>query len=98
MDECLSRCVIDFSGRNEFIWRVKLSLKKLGEMESELFEEFFKAFAKSADVNLHIENLYGINNHHIIECCFKAFARSIRMAISIDKRIQHVIPSSKGVL
>tara|TARA_Y100000590_G_scaffold150157_1_gene172427 strand:+ start:3320 stop:3907 length:588 start_codon:yes stop_codon:yes gene_type:complete len=98
MDECLSRCVIDFSGRNEFIWRVKLSLKKLGEMESELFEEFFKAFAKSAEVNLHIENLYGKNNHHIIESCFKAFARSIKNAIEIDKRNKHKIPSSKGIL
>ena len=94
----MSRCVIDFSGRNEFIWRVKLSLKKLGEMESELFEEFFKAFAKSADVNLHIENLYGKNNHHIIESCFKAFARSIKNAIEIDKRNKNKIPSSKGIL
>ena len=74
------------------------TVKKLGEMESELFEEFFKAFAKSAEVNLHIENLYGKNNHHIIESCFKAFARSIKNAIEIDKRNKHKIPSSKGIL
>ena len=98
MDECLSRCVIDFSGRPELVWKVNLGLEKLGEMNTELFHEFFKAFTNEAKCNLHIENLYGSNNHHVIESCFKSFARSIRMAISVDKRIQHVIPSSKGVL
>ena len=98
MDECLSRCVIDFSGRPELIWKVNLGLEKLGEMDTELFHEFFKAFTNEAKCNLHIENLYGSNNHHVVESCFKSFARSIRMAISIDKRIEHIIPSSKGVL
>ena len=98
MDECLSRSVIDFSGRAELVWDVKLSLKKLGEMETELFYEFFKAFAKSSNSNLHIVNIYGKNNHHIIESCFKAFARSVRMAVEIDKRIKNKIPSSKGLL
>jgi len=98
MDECLSRCVIDFSGRPELVWRVDLGLEKLGEMDTELFHEFFKAFTNEAKCNLHIENLYGTNNHHIIESCFKSFARSIRMAISVDKRTEHIIPSSKGVL
>ena len=98
MDECLSRCVIDFSGRPELVWKVSLGLEKLGEMDTELFHEFFKAFTNESKCNLHIENLYGSNNHHVIESCFKSFARSIRMAISVDKRIQHVIPSSKGVL
>ena len=98
MDECLSRCVIDFSGRPELVWKVNLGLEKLGEMDTELFHEFFKAFTNEAKCNLHIENLYGSNNHHVIESCFKSFARSIRMAISVDKRIEHVIPSSKGVL
>ena len=98
MDECLSRCAIDFSGRPELVWKVNLGLEKLGEMDTELFHEFFKAFTNEAKCNLHIENLYGSNNHHVIESCFKSFARSIRMAISVDKRIQHVIPSSKGVL
>ncbi|MBI28924.1 MAG: Histidine biosynthesis bifunctional protein HisB [Alphaproteobacteria bacterium MarineAlpha5_Bin11] len=98
MDECLSRCVIDFSGRSELVWDVKLSLKKLGEMDTELFQEFFKAFAKSSEANIHISNLYGKNNHHIIESCFKAFARSIRMAASIEKKTKNLIPSSKGSL
>jgi len=98
MDECLSRSVVDFSGRAELIWEVKLSLEKLGEMDTELFQEFFKAFVKSSETNLHITNIYGNNNHHIIESCFKAFARSIRMAIEIDKRIENKIPSSKGIL
>jgi len=98
MDECLSRSVIDFSGRSELVWQVKLGLKKIGDMDTELFEEFFKAFTKSSEVNLHIKNLYGSNNHHIIESCFKAFARSIRMAVEIDKRTAKIIPSSKGTL
>ena len=98
MDECLSRCVIDFSGRPELVWKVNLGLEKIGEMDTELFHEFFKAFTNEAKCNLHIENLYGANNHHVIESCFKSFARSIRMAISINKRIENVIPSSKGVL
>jgi len=98
MDECLTRAVIDFSGRSELVWRVKLTLKKLGAMETELFQEFFKAFVKSSQCNLHITNIYGKNNHHIIESCFKAFARSIRMAIEIDKKIKNKIPSSKGLL
>jgi len=98
MDECLSRCIIDFSGRPELVWKVNLGLEKLGEMDTELFHEFFKAFANESKCNLHIENLYGNNNHHIIESCFKSFARSIRMAVNIDKRIENIIPSSKGVL
>ena len=98
MDECLSRCVIDFSGRPEFIWKVELNLKKLGEMDTELFHEFFKAFSNEAKCNLHIENIYGKNNHHIIESCFKAFARSLRNSIEVDERIKNIIPSSKGIL
>ena len=98
MDECLTRSVIDFSGRSELVWSVKLGLKKLGEMDTELFEEFFKSFAKASNSNLHITNIYGKNNHHIIESCFKAFARSVRMAIEIDKKIKNKIPSSKGIL
>ena len=98
MDECLSRCVIDFCGRSELIWNVKLSLKKIGEMDTELFHEFFKAFVNEGKCNLHIENIYGKNNHHIIESCFKAFARSLRIAVEIDKKIKDIIPSSKGVI
>ncbi len=98
MDECLSRCVIDFSGRPDFIWKVKLGLKKIGEMDTELFHEFFKAFTNESKCNLHIENFYGTNNHHIIESCFKAFAKSIRIAVEIDARTKNIIPSSKGNL
>jgi len=98
MDECLSRCVIDFSGRPELVWKVDLGLKKIGEMDTELFHEFFKAFVNESKCNLHIENFYGKNNHHIIESCFKAFARSIRYAISVDEKIKDLIPSSKGLL
>ena len=98
MDECLSRCVIDFSGRPELVWKVNLGLEKIGEMDTELFIEFFKAFTNESKCNLHIENLYGQNNHHIIESCFKAFAKSYRIAVSKDERRQNAIPSSKGAL
>ena len=98
MDESLSRTVIDFSGRPELIWKVNLGLKKIGEMDTELFHEFFKAFTNEIKCNLHIENFYGNNNHHIIESCFKSFARSVRNAITIDDRIKNIIPSSKGTL
>ena len=98
MDECLSRCVLDFSGRPELVWNVRLGLKKIGEMDTELFHEFFKAFVNEAKCNLHIENLYGKNNHHIIESCFKAFAKSLRISIDIDERVKNTIPSSKGIL
>ena len=98
MDDCLSRCVIDFSGRPELVWKVNLGLKKIGEIDTELFQEFFKAFTNESKCNLHIENLYGKNNHHIIESCFKAFAKSVRIAIEIDKKTKDIIPSSKGSL
>ena len=98
MDESLSRTVIDFSGRPEFVWKVDLGLKKIGEMDTELFHEFFKAFCNESKCNLHIENFYGNNNHHIIESCFKSFARSIRSALTVDEKIKNIIPSSKGKL
>ena len=98
MDESLSRSVIDFSGRPEFVWKVNLGLKKIGEMDTELFHEFFKAFCNASKCNLHIENFYGDNNHHIIESCFKSFARSIRQALTVDERTKNIIPSSKGTL
>ena len=96
MDECLSRCVIDFCGRPELVWKVPLGLEKIGEMDTELFQEFFKAFVNESKCNLHIENIYGKNNHHIIESCFKSFARSVRQAVEIDQKIKDIIPSSKG--
>ncbi|MDC0498199.1 imidazoleglycerol-phosphate dehydratase HisB [Alphaproteobacteria bacterium] len=98
MDESLSRTVIDFSGRPEFVWKVNLGLKKIGEMDTELFHEFFRAFCNESKCNLHIETFYGDNNHHIIESCFKSFARSTRQALTVDERIKNIIPSSKGTL
>jgi len=98
MDESLSRTVIDFSGRPELVWKVNLGLEKIGEMETELFQEFFKAFTNESKCNLHIENFYGNNNHHIIESCFKSFARSVRKALTIDDRTVNIIPSTKGML
>jgi len=98
MDETLTRVALDASNRPYLIWKVKLSKPKLGEMDSELFKEWFQAFAQSAGVTLHVENLYGENNHHIIESCFKGLARALRQAIAIDPRRAGAVPSTKGVL
>ncbi len=98
MDETLTRVALDISGRPYFIWKVSFSKPKLGDMDTELFREWFQAFAFNSGMTLHIENLYGENNHHIVESCYKALARSLRDAISIDPRKSDDIPSTKGVL
>jgi imidazoleglycerol-phosphate dehydratase len=98
MDETLSRVALDLSGRPYFIWKVNFSKPKLGEMDTELFREWFQAFAFHAGATLHVENLYGENNHHIVESCYKGLARSLREAIAIDPRKSDDIPSTKGVL
>ena len=98
MDETLSRVAIDVSNRPYLIWKVKLKVEKLGEMDTELFKEWFQAFSQTAGVTLHIENIYGDNSHHIIESCFKGLARTLRAALEIDPRIKNVIPSTKGSL
>lgn len=98
MDETLSRCVIDLSGRAYPLFKCEFKRDRVGEMDSELFREWFFAFAQAVGCNLHIENLYGINNHHIIESCFKALARALRDAITIDERKKDAINSTKGVL
>lgn len=98
MDETLSRVSLDISGRPYIIWKVNFTQPKLGEMDSELFREFFQALAFACGMTLHIENLYGINNHHIIESCFKGTARALRMALTIDERKADEVPSTKGVL
>ena len=98
MDETLTRVAIDVSNRPYLIWKVKLKVEKLGEMDTELFKEWFQAFSQAAGITLHIENVYGDNSHHIIESCFKGLARSLREAIEIDKRIKNKVPSTKGVL
>jgi imidazoleglycerol-phosphate dehydratase len=96
-DETLSRTVIDQCNRPYFIWRVKTTLEKVGEMDQELFPEFFKSLVTEARMNCHIENLYGDNNHHIIESCFKSFALALRQSVAIDPK-KNDIPSSKGKL
>ena len=98
MDETLTRISIDVSNRPYLIWKVKLKVEKLGEMDTELFKEWFQAFSQAAGITLHIENVYGDNSHNIIESCFKGLARSLREALEIDKRIKNKIPSTKGVL
>lgn len=98
MDETLSRVCVDVSARPYLIWNVAFSKPKLGEMDTELFREWFQAFAQSAGITLHVENLYGTNNHHIIESCYKGLARALRTAITIDPRKADSIPSTKGTL
>ena len=98
MDETCTRVSLDVSQRPYLIWKVNLSKPKLGEMDTELFKEWFQAFAQSAGITLHVENLYGENNHHIVESCFKALARALRQAIEIDPRKADEVPSTKGVL
>ena len=98
MDETLTRVAIDVSNRPYLIWKVNLKVEKLGEMDTELFKEWFQAFSQSAGITLHIDNVYGDNSHHIIESCFKGLARSLRTALEIDKRIKNKVPSTKGVL
>ena len=96
MDETLSRVSLDISGRPYLVWNVILKVEKLGEMDTELFKEWFQAFAQNAGLTLHIENIYGDNSHHIIESCFKGLAKALRNAIEEDKRILDSIPSTKG--
>lgn len=98
MDETLTRCAIDVSARPYFIWKVSFSRAKLGEMDTELFKEWFQALSQTAGLTLHIENLYGENNHHIAESCFKACARALREAVELDARHAGTIPSTKGTL
>ena len=97
-DETLTQVSVDVSNRPYLVWRVNFSRPKLGEMDTELFKEWFQAFAQSAGVTLHIENIYGENNHHIVESCFKGLARALRQAIEIDPRRAGAIPSTKGTL
>ena len=98
MDETLSRVAIDMSNRPYLIWKVNLKVEKLGEMDTELFKEWFQAFSQSAGITLHVENIYGDNSDHIIESCYKALARSLRASLEIDPRNKKSIPSTKGSL
>ena len=98
MDETLTRVTLDASNRPYLIWKVEFSRDKLGTMDTELFKEWFQAFAQNAGLTLHVETLYGTNNHHIVESCYKALARALRSAIEIDPRKADQIPSTKGKL
>jgi imidazoleglycerol-phosphate dehydratase len=98
MDETLTRVAIDVSGRPYLIWNVAFTRPKLGEMDTELFREWFQAFAQNAGITLHVANVYGENNHHIAETCYKGLARALRAAIAIDPGQAARVPSTKGTL
>ena len=98
MDDTLTRVAIDVSGRPYLVWKVEFSKPKVGEMDTELFREWFQAFAQNADTTLHVENLYGENNHHIAETCYKNLARALRSAVAPDPRQAGRVPSTKGTL
>jgi len=98
MDEALSRVVIDLSNRPFLVWKTEFPSAKIGEMDTELFREFFQAFASAAGATLHVETLYGVNSHHIAESCFKGLGRALREAIAIDSAIDGRVPSTKGAL
>ena len=98
MDETLTRVALDASNRPYLIWKVKFGRPKLGEMDTELFKEWFQAFAQHAGLTLHVENIYGENSHHIVESCYKGLARCLRAAFEIDPRKTDAVPSTKGVL
>lgn len=98
MDETLTRVAVDVSGRPYLIWKVRFSQPKIGEFDTELFREWFQAFSQNAGITLHMENLYGENNHHIAETCYKGLARALRLAIEVDPRQAGRVPSTKGML
>jgi imidazoleglycerol-phosphate dehydratase len=98
MDETLSRVALDISGRPFLVWKVQFTQSRLGEMDSELVWHVFHSFAQAAGITLHVETLYGVNNHHIVESCFKGLARALKQAVSLDPRQAGSIPSTKGTL
>lgn len=98
MDEVLIQCALDISGRPYLVWNVEFKRDKVGDMDTELFREWFYAFANALGANLHISKEYGENDHHTAEACYKALARSLRQATEIDERKADSVPSTKGVL
>ncbi len=98
MDEALTRVAIDISGRPYLVWKVDFSQPKIGDMDTELFREWFQAFAQNAGITLHVASLYGENNHHIVESCYKGLARALRSAVALDPRQAGRVPSTKGML
>ena len=98
MDETLTRVAVDISGRPFLVFRTEFSAPKIGEFDTELVREWFQGFAINAGLTLHVETLYGLNNHHIAESCFKGLARALRLAVAIDTRMAEHVPSTKGTL
>jgi len=98
MDEALSRVALDFSGRPYLVWKVAFTQDRLGDMDTELFAEFFQALSSAAGLTIHVHALEGVNNHHIVESVFKALAKALRMAVEIDPRAEGALPSTKGAL
>ena len=98
MDEALTRVAVDLSNRPFLVWQAKFTQPKIGTMDTELFREWFQGFAVAAGATLHVTNLYGANNHHIAESCFKGLARALRQAVAIDPRTADTVPSTKGTL
>ena len=98
MDETCTRVSVDISGRAYLVWRVNMPRAKLGEIDTELFKEWFHAFAQNAAITLHVDNLYGENTHHIVESCYKGLARALRSAVALDPRASGAVPSTKGTL
>jgi imidazoleglycerol-phosphate dehydratase len=98
MDETLTRVAVDVSGRPYLVWKVAFPTSKIGDMDTELFREWFQAFAQNGGITLHVETLYGTNSHHIAETCFKGLARGLREAVAIDPRQAGRVPSTKGTL
>ena len=92
------KCPRREAGRAYLVWKVNFLTEKVGEMDTQLFKEWFQAVAQAAGITLHVETLYGVNSHHIAESCFKAFARALRQAVEIDPRRSDDIPSTKGIL
>jgi|SRR5690242_9658598 len=98
MDDTLTRVALDVSGRPYLLWKVAFTRSKVGEMDTELFREWFQAFAQHSGLTLHVETLYGENSHHIAETCYKALAKALRQAVAIDERQKSSVPSTKGQL
>lgn len=98
MDEAMTRVALDISGRPHLVWRVAFTRSKVGDMDTELFREWFQAFVQNAGLTCHVENLYGENNHHIVESCYKGLARALGDAVAIDPRQADAVPSTKGTL
>ena len=98
MDETLTRVSLDISGRPWLVFKADFTVQRLGEWDTEMIEHWFHSFAQAAGITLHVENLYGSNNHHIVESCFKGLARALRQGVEIDPRKADAIPSTKGIL